>query len=200
MIEESTLLGRVLRANTAAFTVGCPRPVIEKAETMPQFGGCVRAARPTGETTYGLIYNVVIEDDPFVRQLVAAAVERPEILEDQRQKHQVPLAVDVLAVGHGIGTTVYHRLPPYPPGALDEIRLCIGAEVSRFTERHDWMRLVLSAPDAPADQLLAAAVRQAAEARPPGLGDSYLIAAGRELARLLAADLVRLDGILGALR
>jgi hypothetical protein len=59
---------------------------------------------------------------------------------------------------------------------------------------------VLAAADAPADQLLAAALRMAAQARPPDQREGYLVGAGRELARLLAADLTRLDGILQQLR
>jgi hypothetical protein len=48
--------------------------------------------------------------------------------------------------------------------------------------------------------LLAAALRTAAQARPTDQRESYLVGAGRELARLLAADLTRLDGILQQLR
>jgi hypothetical protein len=205
MTEESLLLGRVLRANTATFTVGCPASVIEAGRVRPQFGGWVRAERSTGEATYGLIYNIVIEDDPFVRQLVAADVKQSEMLKDQRQKHQVPLAVDILAVGYVNGAVAYHRLPPQPPGALDEVLICDQAdnqvEIVRFTQRHDWLRTVLAAQDAPADQLVAAALRNAAAARKAsGQSDAYLISAGRELAKLLALDLVRLDGILRLLR
>mgnify|MGYP000106110759 CR=1 FL=1 len=58
-----------------------------------------------------------------------------------------------------------------------------------------------AAAEAPADQLVAAALRAAAAARPSEPErEAYLIAAGRELARLLALDLTRLDGILQQLR
>lgn len=200
MTEESALLGRVLRATTASFTVGCPASIVEAGRVQPLFGGWVRAEADSGEVSYGLIYNIVIEDDPFIRQLVAADVQQAEILKDQRQKHQVPLAVDVLAVGHGRDLTVAQRLPPQPPGALDDVFTCNAAEVVRFTGRHDWLRTVLAAQDTPADQLVAAALRNAAAARPPSERDAYLVSAGRELARLLALDLVRLDGLLRLLR
>lgn len=200
MIEESVLLGRVLRATTTGFTVGCPASVVESGEARPQFGNWVRAKRPNGDTIYGLIYNIAIEDDPFIRQIVAADVQQSEILKDQQQKHQVPLEVSVLAAGYGRGLDVNHRLPPQPPGALDDVQTCNAAEVVRFTQRHDWLRTVLASQDIPVDQLIAAALRRAAEARPPGERDAYLISAGRELARLLSVDVVRLEGILGLLR
>ena len=145
--------------------------------------------------------NVTIEDDAFVRQLVAAGVESAEIIEDQRQKRQVPIVVDVIVVGHGEGGRYYHRLPPQPPRTLDEIYTCGNAEFRGFTERHDWLRLVLPAFNAPVDQIIVAALRMASEARPSNMErEQYLVSAGRELAKLLALDLSRLDGILGQLR
>lgn len=200
MSDEKPMPWRVLRSSTTSFSVGCPRPLDEANPPLPEFGALVRVVRPNGDIIYGLIHDVRIEDDAFVRQLVAAAVSEPEMIEDQRQKRQVPVEVSVLAVGHGRSLEMYHRLPPHPPGALDEVLVCNGAEVVRFTERHDWLRLVLTAPDAPVEQLIGAALRHAAQARPPDQRDLYLVSAGRELARLLADDLLRLDGILRQLR
>jgi hypothetical protein len=200
MSDEKAGLWRVLRSSTASFSVGCPRPLAGDDPPMPEFGALVKVVRSNGDIIYGLIHDVRIEDDAFVRQLVAAAVNAPEIIEDQRQKRQVPVEVSVLAVGHGRDLDVYQRLPPQPPGALDDVLICNHAEIVRFTQRHDWLRLVLAAQDAPAEELIAAALRSAAAARPPDQRDPYLIGAGRELARLLADDLLRLDGILRQLR
>jgi len=208
MSDEPTLVGRVLRASTASFAIGCKQLISEQDQVIPKFGALVKALAPskTSEArgksgvTYGLIYNVTIEDDAFVRQLVAAGVENEVYIEDQRQNRQVPIIVDVLVVGYGRGQEVYQRLPPQPPATLDQIYACNNAELVRFTEQHAWMRTVLAATDVPADQLLAAALRAAAQARPPAQRDTYLVAAGRELARLLALDLTRLDGILRQLR
>jgi hypothetical protein len=200
MSEERGRLWRVLRSSTASFSVGCPRPLDTSDQSMPEFGALVKVVRPNDDIIYGLIHDVRIEDDAFVRQLVAAAVDEPEIIEDQRQKRQVPIEVSVLAVGHGRDLDVHHRLPPQPPGALDDVIPCNAAEVVRFSERQDWMRIVLASPDTSADQLLGAALRRAALSRPPDQRNAYLIGAGRELARLLADDLARLDGILRQLR
>lgn len=199
-MDQATIVGRVLRSSTTSFTVGCRQLISEQDQRIPEFGALVRAKAGEDNRVYGLIYNVTIEDDAFVRQLVAAGVESPEIIEDQRQKRQVPVVVDVLAAGSGQGLEVYHRLPAQPPSTLDQIYLCNAAEVVRFTERHDWLRTVLGSVEAPADQLLIAALRNAAQARPPDQREAYLIAAGRELAKLLALDLARLDGILQGVR
>ena len=199
-MDQATIVGRVLRSSTTSFTVGCRQLISEQDQRIPEFGALVRADAAGGSLVYGLIYNVTIEDDAFVRQLVAAGVESPEIIEDQRQKRQVPVVVDVLVAGSGRDLEVYHRLPAQPPSTLDQIYLCNAAEIVRFTERHDWLRAVLGSIEAPADQLLIAALRNAAQARPPDQRDAYLIAVGRELAKLLALDLTRLDGILRGMR
>ena len=195
-----TIVGRVLRSSTTSFTVGCRQLISEQDQRVPEFGALVRAEAQDSNLIYGLIANVTIEDDAFVRQLVAAGVESAEIIEDQRQKRQVPIVVDVLVVGSGRGLAVHHRLPAQPPSTLDQIYLCNAAEIIRFTERHDWLRTVLAAVEAPADQLVISALRVAAQARPPDQREAYLIAAGRELAKLLALDLARLDGVLRGVR
>jgi hypothetical protein len=196
LMDGQQIVGRVLRATTIGFTVGCRQLITEQDHLIPQFGALVRADAHTGAHIYGLIANVTIEDDAFVRQLVAAGVERPEIIEDQRQRRQVPVVVEVLIAGSGRGAEVYHRLPAQPPSTLDQIYLCQEAEIRHFTERHDWLRLILGALNAPVDQLLIAAIRLAAEARPEGQRELYRIGIGRELAKLLALDLARLDNIL----
>jgi hypothetical protein len=193
-------VGRVLRSSTTAFTVGCRQLISQQGQRVPEFGALVKAEHDHGHVVYGLIYNVTIEDDAFVRQLVAAGVDSAEVIEDQRQRRQVPIIVDVLVAGFGSGGEIFHRLPPQPPATLDPIVTCAQAEVVRFTAHHDWLRTVLCAEDVPADQLLVASVRAAVEARPSDLQEAYRVAAGRELAGLLALDLTRLDGILRHLR
>ena len=60
------------------------------------------------------------------------------------------------------------------------------------------LRSVLGQADL--DELLAASLRTAATAHPEGEGGPFLVEAGRELARLLAGDPVRLEGLLRRLR
>ena len=201
MVERPPHFGRVLRSGTTSFSVGCRQLIADQQQLIPALGALVRTAgNPAGRSIFGLIYNVTIEDDNFVRQLVAAGVDRLDLIEDQRQRRQVPIIVDVLVVGHQYEAELTHRLPPQPPATLADVRACSDGEVVTFTHRHDWLRTVLVAGDAPIDHLLPATLRRAAEARPAGEREEYLLAACRELARLLTLDLPRLDGILRLLR
>jgi hypothetical protein len=188
MTEQPIMVGRVLRASTTSFALGRSQPIAEQDELAPEFGLWVKAYDARKRIIYGLVYDVSVDDDAFVRQLVAAGVQSAEVIEDQRQNRQVLLSVMVLIVGCGQEDQIYHRLPPQPPGTLSEIYRCPDAEILRFTARQDWLRTVLGAADVPVEQLLGAAVRAAAAVRPPDQRDPYLIEAGRELVRLLAMD------------
>ena len=190
MTDHALPVGRVLRSSTTSFTLGTKTLAAE----VPRFGGFVKVAAPDGGDIIGLIYDVVIDDDLFARQLIGAEVGA-EYIADQRVNRQVPIEISVLVVGHARQGKMYQYLPAQPPIALDEIVTCERAEVIRFTEDFTYFRTVLNAKDAPADELLAAALRLAAEAR-GAQGRDFLVRAGRELSRLLAFDTVRLEGLL----
>ncbi len=185
-------VGRVLRASTRGFTIGCAvmRPAL------PAFGAFVRATgQATGNSIYGLIYDVSVEDDLFVRQFISADAPE-EVVLDQRANRQVPIEVSVLAVGASEASRLRHCLPSQPPVTLDWLSVCTDEDVCAFTQRLDYCRLVLEAREVPADELLAASLSAAARARPQEQRFDFLVEAGRELARLLAADPVRLEWLL----
>jgi hypothetical protein len=195
-------VGRIVRSSTTRYAVGCQ--VLQRE--VPVFGSLVKVPAMEGDEVFGLIYDVRMEDDPFVRQIAAATDELgPEYIEDMRRNRQVPIEVAVLIVGYQHAGTIYHRLPPQPPLSLDVICTCTDRELARFTEQFDYFRLVLDNQDLPADELLAANLRYAAQARDKGPAgekekEDFLVDAGRELARLLAMNLSRLDAILRRIR
>lgn len=196
MSRGNLQVGRVLRAGTRGFAIGCA--VMQP--DIPAFGSFVRAeGQQPGSAIYGLIYDVSVEDDPFVRQFISANPPE-EVVRDQRENRQVPIEVSVLAVGCGDGETIRHHLPAQPPVTLDWLYQCSDEEVRAFTARFDYFRLVLEAREVPADELMAASLRAAAAAQPEAERETFLVAAGRELARLLASDPLRLEGLLRRLR
>jgi hypothetical protein len=72
MSSERLEIGRVLRASTSGFAVGCRVNQL----SFPGFGSLVRA-QPigAGEVVYGIIYDINIDDDQLIRRLVM--VESP---------------------------------------------------------------------------------------------------------------------------
>ena len=195
-MSDKIQVGRVLRASTRGFVIGCQ--VMQP--DIPKFASFVQADGVTpGSAIYGLIYDVSIEDDLFVRHFIGA--ETPEeVILDQREKRQVPIEVSILSIGCSDDDGIRHCLPAQPPVTLDWLILCTDEQVQAFTDRFDYFRLVLEARNAPVDELLAASLRAAAAARPAETRDQFLVGAGRELARLLAGDPLRLEGLLRRLR
>jgi len=196
MTPVSLVVGRVLRSSTRGFTVGCR---VMQPET-PAFGTFVKVRLDSGIDVFGLIYDVALEDDPLVRQLLMAEELPEEYILDQHTR-QMPIEVSVLSVGYQHEGRVFHNLPPQPPLTLHEIIICRDDEVRAFTESFRFLRLLIEARDTPCDELIAAALLHGARARGGGpAGRSFLIRAGRELVGLLGHDLTRLQGILDQLR
>ena len=196
MTSASIPVGWVLRSSATGFAVGCR--VLEP--DTPQFGNFVKVPAGANTQTIGLIYDVRVNDDPSVRQLILSGELAPETVRDQRENRLVPIEISVLVVGYQREGRYIHSLPPQPPISLDALENCAGDEVLHFTERLDYLRLILKAGQISTDELIVASLAQAAAVRAPEIRRAFLIQAGQEVARLLNADLMRLDGILRQLR
>jgi len=190
-------IGRLLRANTVGFVVGTR---VTQLDT-PCFGALVRVPQENGYQIYGLIYDIHIDDDGLVRQLVTAEGVEESVIADNRLNRNVPLEISVLAVGYAQNGTIYHLLPPRPPLCLDVIFLCEPDELCRFTSagRFGYFRHVLRAIDLPAGELLAAHLQLTQIAQAASGNPGWATAATQELITLLRDDYPTLMGVLGAL-
>jgi hypothetical protein len=197
MPEADNPIGRVTRCSTQEFT-GAVRP---SALGLPRFGAFCQAQDSSGSLDIiGVIHNIRVEDDPLARQMAALEDLPAEQLADAQQNRQAPVEFSALSVGYRRAGSYSQGLPPQPPLTLAPVRLLAGQELLQFTERFDFARLILARRDIPAEQLLAAALRIAVQAREENGRERYLLQAGRSIARLLAGDLPRLEAVLGALR
>jgi hypothetical protein len=193
MPDERTLIGRVTRCSTRGFVgaVRLPEP------DLPVFGSFCKAEAQHGQSqVVGLIYDISIEDDELARQLATAENLPPEQLADSQRNRQVPVEYSALAVGYLNGGEFVQRVPPQPPLTLAPILALTPEEVRQFTARLDFLPLVLSAPNLPTDDLLAAALQRAASCRPEHERRPFLLEAGQACARLLSFDLTRLETLL----
>lgn len=197
-MEDTIQIGRVLRASTTGFVCGTRSQELLN----PSFGAFVRTHHsPNSDVdVIGLIHSISIDDDPLVRQIILANNAPAAVQNDQRQNRLVPVEIGVVNVGYIQYDRVYHMLPPRPPLSLDPVLLCDNETILRFTAQHDYLRLVLNTTDVPTEELLAAALLQAAWVRPQPDREPFLIDAGRRLAGLLSHDLPRLQHLLRLIR
>jgi hypothetical protein len=179
-------IGRLLRSSTTGCVVGCRVSQL----TAPAFGGLVRIPLDERYQVYGLIYDIHIDDDGLVRQLVTAEGVSDEVILDNRLNRNVPVEISVLFTGYQMDGQIVHLLPPRPPLTLDVIYPCSAEEICRFTSagRFGYFRHILRAADLPVGELLAAHLQQAAPAQAAGGSPEWGRSAAQELITLLRDD------------
>ncbi|GIV98197.1 MAG: hypothetical protein KatS3mg057_2854 [Herpetosiphonaceae bacterium] len=193
-------IGEIIEASTTSFTAGTYRFL-----EAPPFGSLVRAnVRDGAIRIYGLVYDIRTSSrEPGGRAAVRGGprYDGQEFYDEEVYREHPDLQevlqteFSALVVGFEWGDgRIRHYLPPQPATVHYSVFSCAVSEVLRFTESCDFFRTILYASQIPADDLLAAAVRRAAAARKHDR--SYLLCAGRELARLLKDDYDRLRSLL----
>ena len=187
-------IGRLLRAGTTGFIAGCRVSQLDA----PSFGALVRAPLGDGYQVYGLIYDIHIDDDGLVRQLVTAENVSHEVMRDNRERRIVPVEMSVLAVGYEQDGKIYHLLPPRPPLSLDVIYLCDDKDVRLFTSagHFGYFRHILRATDIPIGEVLAAHLL---EVKQKTKDEGWIENATKELITLLRDDYPTLMSVLGSL-
>jgi hypothetical protein len=193
-MSTSIQIGHLLRAGTAGFVAGCS---VSQMET-PAFGALVRAPIVKNYCVYGLIYDIHIDEDGLVRQLVTAGEVREKVIADSRVNRIVPVEMSVLTVGYEQDGRISHLLPPRPPLSLDVIWMCSDGELTRFTTagHFGYFRHILQAKDIPIGELLAAHIL---DVKRQTQNTNWVEAATQELITLLRDDYPTLMSVLGAL-
>jgi hypothetical protein len=189
-------IGHLLRAGITGFVAGCQVSQF----SVPSFGSLV-SVMPEGSEKYkiyGLIYDIHIDDDGLIRQLVTTETISREIIKDNRERRIVPVEMSVLAVGYEQDGRIHHLLPPRPPLSLDVIYACDDKEIARFTEKFGYFRHILNGKDVPVGEVVAAHILQAGKARGAD-GTRWIESATQEVITLLRDDYPTLMSVLGAL-
>jgi hypothetical protein len=187
-------IGRLLRASTTGCVVGCRVSQL----TAPSFGCLVRIPLEADYQVYGLVYDIHIDDDGLVRQLVTAETVSDTVIQDNRLNRNVPVELSVIFTGYCQAGQVSHLLPPRPPLSLDRIYLCDDDELCQFTSagRFGYFRHVLRSEDFPVGELLAAHLQQAQRAHAAAHDARWLESATQELITLLRDDYATLMTVL----
>ncbi|MCS7285850.1 MAG: hypothetical protein RMK30_04345 [Anaerolineae bacterium] len=189
-------IGRVIHANTTQFTAGC-RTLLHD---IPSFGDFVKVLTQDGSIVYGFIYNVSIQSDSSVRQLITAQNLPEEYIRDHIENRLLPVEISVVVVGYKRYGFIRQEMPPQPPMPFSVVESCSDEEVREFAlSGLDFLRTILSNPGIPADDLIAVGIRRMAGSLGKE-GRYFLVDVGRELTRLLYKDTTRLESLLRRIR
>jgi hypothetical protein len=194
---EPALIGEVVEASTTEFLAQAL-----ELDWAPPFGAFVEVATDEGLTVYGVVAHVQTAGiDPGSRAIMRGHGD----VRDERiyeENPDLPLVLRTtfraLVVGFADRGSLHQFLPPRPPRLHYSVFTCPPRRVRAFTESGlGYLQVLLTAPEVPADELLAANLRSTVRNQLVAAnGDEFLQQAGRELALLLRTDYARLTGIL----
>lgn len=189
-------IGRLLRSNTMGCVIGCK---LTQSDT-PSFGDMLRIPLTDGSQLYGLVYDIHIDDDGLVRQLITAPDVPTEIIEDNRRNRNVPLEMSVVFIGWQANGSISQTRVPRPPLTLDEIFPCGDDEMLQFINsgKFGYLRTILRNQELPAADLVTAHLRQVLKLRPSASSDAWAQRALTEIIALLKDDYPQLMDVLGA--
>lgn len=192
-----TRIAEIIESTTTTFVAGTYQLL-----TAPPFGSLIRAEGRETCAAYGLVYAIhtssreqggraVVRgrEGMYDGDIYAANPDLEAVLQTE---------FTALTVGYCDGPVIRQHLPAQPPPVHYSVYACDADEIMRFTRRFDFLRTLLQAPNVPADELIGAFLRQAAEAHPDPW--SFLVTAGRQLAALLRDDHGRLMALVEQIR
>ena len=187
-------VGRVLEASAARFLCAC-----FELEGAPPLGALVSV--DSSPPLVGVVSDIRTEGrDPGRRPAPhgSPSDDRARVLQ---QNPQIPALLqtsfEALVVGYGSGASIHQGLPAFPAPIYDRVQTCSATEVLSFTERLDFLRLMLVSGSL-ADEVTIACLRGAAATHADPR--TFLVRAGKALATELAAEPDRLAALLRRLR
>jgi hypothetical protein len=193
MAEPPNKIAEVIEASTTQCAAQC-----YELYKLPPLGSLVR----TGDI-YGIVCNAATTSlEPGRRPIARGKEEASEEAIYQENPQLLKLLrseFEAVVVGHKEGDRLCHYLAPTPAHIHAFVYLCAPEEVRKFSQSLGFLNILVNAHlPVPADELIAAALRQMSQAHEDG--QKFLVAAGKELAVLLSGQYDQLKSILGRLK
>jgi hypothetical protein len=194
---ETNRAGEIIAAGTAVFTAQC-----YELHRFPPLGGLVKT-RDGDIDIFAFVCSAGTQSIEPGRRPIARgrdeASEEAVFTSSPQLEKLLRSEFSALVAGHREGDKLRQYLPPRPARIHSFVYECDAAEVREFGRSPGFLPVLLSAKlDIPGDELLAACLRRMSPAQEDP--NAFLVAAGKQLASLLADDLARLMTILEKLK
>ncbi len=194
-MPETQHFGEVIGSDSQLLEVEC-----HQLYNAPTFGSFVRAdCEQSDRGHYAVVTRVTT--GPFDGHRVVQAHRMPPGELEQRKPHLPSLlrtTFQALPIGYGEGEVVVAGISPLPPRLHCYVSPAGTDEIRSVTAQQGWLRPLTRTADLPLEELLVAAIRNAAAT----WGDEAplrLVMWGKFLARLLGRDYVTLETVLAGL-
>ena len=186
-------LGEVIEASTTEFTTQSYDLYDAPLGTLVRCGG----ESDTG-VVYGIVFEVATRSLDSARRPIARGRNEESEADIYQENPQLNRLLTTefrsLTVGHREDETLRRWLAPLPPRIHSFVHPCHGNDLLEFASSLEFVPILLSAPTAATDDVLASFLRLASESHPEP--ETFLIQAGRQLTPLLGDQLQRLNNLL----
>lgn len=196
---KTDALGEVVSSSITGMVAECW--TVEDADGMPsvqkpRFGSFLTIdSEETALRIYAVVFNVITGPQDNMHRPSALGLTRERLKAEQPHIFSLlRTEVHAVTVGYKSSGIAYNHLPPQPPEVHDFVYLTSNSEIQTLTEGFEFLRLLTTISSVPTDELLAASVREAYQAR--GNDYQFLIEAGQSLSHLLRSDYDRLLSVL----
>ncbi|YAI81719.1 MAG: HAS-barrel domain-containing protein [cyanobacterium endosymbiont of Rhopalodia sterrenbergii] len=200
-------IAEVIETSTTQFLAQCLEPEELNFPVMPAFGSWVKSLdEESGNKILGIVTYATTSPVDSVHRARALGLSLTDLREQQPQIFAMlktefrTTIVGFETPDHGVDGNgkplgrVYQYLPPRPPQIHQGVYLCQPAEILHFSDKIDFLRILLQVKDAPPEALIAATIREVYLLRKADR--DWLVTVGRNLSLLLRDDYDRLQYIL----
>jgi hypothetical protein len=196
-MSDDNRVGEVIEAGTTLFTAQC-----YELYGIPPLGSLVKTGEKAAET-YAIVASALTTGLEPGRRAIARGKDEASEADIYKTNPQLAKLLrsefDALVVGYRDGDRVCHYLPPRPARIHGFVYACSPEEIRAFSQGFNFLNIIINTrTDVPTDELLVACLRQISPAYENR--EAFLMAAGRELAVLLAGRYDQLKSVLGRLR
>ena len=196
-INETQRVGEVIETGTTDFVAQC-----YELYQSPPLGSLVKTKDELVEQ-YGIVYHATTASLEPGRRPIARGKDEVSEEEVYRSSPQLLKLLrsefSALVVGHRQGDKLFHYLPPQPARIHGFVYLCSPEEVREFSQSLAFLNILIKTGlPISAEELVAATLREMSQVQEDR--QKFLVAAGKELAVLLAGEFNRLKAILGRIR
>ena len=189
--DSGVRLGEVVEATTSEFVAQC-----YDLYAAPALGSVVRCG--DDNAIYGIVHEIATRSVDTGRRPIARGRDEDDEEAIYRSNPQLSRLLSTefraLSVGHVERGELRRWLAPFPPRIHSFVYPCSEETLREFSAELDFVSILLSAPIASADDVLAAFLKMAGDVHPDP--DAFLINAGRRITPLLGGQMQRLGGIL----
>ncbi|HAC62330.1 MAG TPA: hypothetical protein DCF68_02035 [Cyanothece sp. UBA12306] len=205
--RQTDHIAEVIETSTTEFLAQCLEPEELNFPVMPPFGSWVKSFdEESGNKIYAIVTYATTSPIDSVHRARALGLSLADLREQQPQIFAM-LKTEFRATLVGFETPensvngngkhlgkIYQYLPPRPPQIHQGVYQCQTAEIINFSNKIDFLRILLQVKNSPPEALVAAAIREIYLLRKADR--NWLVKVGRNLSILLKDDYDRLQYIL----